>query len=147
MVLSLPVLVPTSPTLWAWLLSVLPSLAWCGAAALGWVDQVVGEGLPKLTCSYSGPLQPNSSSGAAQQRSQYPPLPASLTFLSSPWHQLLMPGKVETLNDPTMYFLVVGWHPASGGRIGGDQATLKDDINGAPALQLTFSGSNLTRGS
>lgn len=114
MVLSLPVLVPTSPTLWAWLLSVLPSLAWCRAAALGWVGQIVGEGLPKLMCSDSGPLQPYSSFGAPQQRSQCPPLPTSLTFLSSPWHQLLMPGNVETLNVPTMYFLVVGWHPASG---------------------------------
>ena len=45
-----------------------------------------------------------------------------------------------------MYFLVVGWYPTSQGRIGGDPATLKDVINGAPALPLTLSGSNLTRG-
>lgn len=59
-----------------------PVSAWFGAAALGWGRPDYREGLPKLMCSDSGLLQPHSSFGAPQQRSQYPPLPASLTFIS-----------------------------------------------------------------
>lgn len=60
-----------------------PLSAWFGAAALGWgrPDYRGGTSNPDV-CSDSGLLQLHSSFGLPQQKSQYPPLPTSLTLLS-----------------------------------------------------------------
>lgn len=82
---------PHFPTLWALRLSVLSSLPWFGAAALGWGRPGYRGGTSKPDVlgqqATSTPLLLWGTSAKVTVSS----LTGSLTFLSSPWHQLLMP--------------------------------------------------------
>lgn len=136
MVLSLPVLVPHFPNSLGFA-AVSASQSQHGLELQLWagVGQIIGEGLPNLMCSDRGLLQPHSSFGAPQQKVTVSSLTYQLDFALVSLASLLVPGNVETLNNPTVCFLVVGCCPACQGR-----------LNDTTQLS-TFSGSRLIRGS